>query len=287
MKMMRNKNSLYKMFNILNKENRSSSSIIEELKIKMPAFYKNIKKLKNAGFEINKENNLYSLEKYKQILNITNQEKSAIAYMLYSAFKFLPDYKYKKFQSFIKKNLLLANSSDKKEVDKKFNLIKKYNLIEEYSEKINKLKFYIIQKQTVKITLRSSRTVTAKPIEINWQKDKPIFRYVNINKDKLEELNIEQIVKIENSETTNYISQKEEIIFELYGILAKRYLLKDGERIIKNKKDSIVIASDAKNKEMLFQRLFRYDTLCKILFPKKEVQEFNKLIDKAIINIGT
>ena len=80
-------------------------------------------------------------------------------------------------------------------------------------------------------------------------------------------------------------AHKKEIIFELYGKLAKSYLLKDNERVLDFTRDKIVIANSCDDKEKLFRRLMRYDTYCKIVFPKKEVDSFKKLIEKSLANI--
>ena len=279
------KNSIYELFNLLESGEYDKNYILNYLQIKTPTFYKNIEKLKSCGFKILKQNEKYSIIRYKNVLEFNNKEKSTIAYMLNFALKYLPKYKYNNFKSFLNKYITLANKIDNLEIQKKFQLIKKYDLIEEYEEKIDTLEEYILKKQKIQITLRSNRTFTIKPLSFDWKKDKPVLYYINVMKNIEEKLNIENIAKITPNIQNDYIIQEEEIIFELYGKLAKRYLLKKDERVVKNKKDSLIVATSTKDKEALFKRLLRYDTLCRILFPKKEVEAFNKLIDKAIINL--
>ena len=205
--------------------------------------------------------------------------------MLNTALEFLPKYKYDYFNSFLDKFLLLTSKDDYNEVMKKFQLIKKYSLIEKYEEKIEALEIFILQKQIAKITLSSNKTLAIKPLRFDWKKDKATLYYININNNEEERINLDIIVKIATMDEQNYIIQEEEIIFELYGSLAKRYLLKKDERIVKSTKNTLTVASSEKNKEALFKRLLRYDTLCRVLFPKKEVERFNKLLDTAIINL--
>ena len=76
-----------------------------------------------------------------------------------------------------------------------------------------------------------------------------------------------------------------ETIFELYGKLAKTYAIKDDERLVEFGKDRIVIANSENSKEKLFRRLLRYDSLCKILFPKEDVEQFRNLVQKALDNL--
>ena len=270
---------------MLSERECKKEEILELLKIKPPTFYKSIQKLKSAGFKIKKKNNYYYLEKYRKILSFDNCEKSVIAYMLNIALKYLPQYKYGYFKNLIQKYIFLAREADYNEIIKKFQLLKKYSLIEEYKEKIKELEVFIIKKETAKITINSNKVLRIRPLRFDWKKEKIFLCYMNMAKDEEEKLNIENIVKIEKNTQKDFINGENEIIFELYGALAKRYLLKKDERVVKNKKDSLVIATKTNDKAALFRRLLRYDTLCKILFPKYEVNNFNKLIDEAIMNI--
>ena len=279
----KNKSSVLKMFNLLYEGNKSKEQILQELHIKQVTFYKNLEKLKNAGFKISKTNGIYRINEFQNVLKFDNAEKNIIAYMINTASNLLPKYKNNKFENFITRFLLLSNEDDYREVQEQYKLIKKYLLIEQYEEKIKDIEYFIAKKQKTKITLRSNRILIVKPIKFNWKKDKIELIYLKDNEE--EKINLEQISKIEYPKIQEEIYNREEIIFELYGTLAKRYILKKDERVIKKRKESIVIASYIEDKEALFRRLLRYDTMCKILFPKTEKENFNKLIDKAIINI--
>ena len=274
------------MFNILNECERKKEEILELQNIKAPTFHKNLQKLKLAGFEIKKKNNFYFLNKYKNILFLDECEKSTIAYMLNFARKNLAENKYNSFFNLIKKLLILTDKKNDDDVIKKFRLIEKYSLIEETEEKITQLENYIKEQETLKITLRSNKLLKIIPLKIEENKKKLYLICKNIIKHKEEKINIKDIIIIEKYFERDYIQSEHEIIFELSGYLAKRYVLKKNERIVKNKKDSIIVAINTKDKESLFKRLLRYDTSCKILFPKLESEMFAKLIDKAIINIG-
>ena len=279
----KNKSSVLKMFNLLYEGNKSKEQILQELHIKQVTFYKNLEKLKNAGFKISKTNGIYRINEFQNVLKFDNAEKNIIAYMISTASNLLPKYKNNKFENFITRFLLLSNEDDYREIKEQYKLIKKYLLIEQYEEKIKDIEYFIAKKQKAKITLRSNRILIVKPIRFNWKKDKIELIYLKDNEE--EKINLEQISKIEYPKIQEEIYNREEIIFELYGTLAKRYILKKDERVIKKRKESIVIASYIEDKEALFRRLLRYDTMCKILFPKTGKENFNKLIDKAIINI--
>lgn len=80
--------------------------------------------------------------------------------------------------------------------------------------------------------------------------------------------------------------QENETFFELYDKLIKSYRLKENERVVDFNNEKLVIASSNPDKDELFRRLLRYDTLCKVIFPKKDVNGFKKLIEKSLANIN-
>ena len=96
---------------------------------------------------------------------------------------------------------------------------------------------------------------------------------------------VEKIVKIVPEARIEKLPEAKETIFELYGRLAKIYVLKENERIIDSFSDRLVIANGSCDKEILFRRLLRYDELCKILFSSEDVIKFKKMIQKSLDNI--
>lgn len=80
--------------------------------------------------------------------------------------------------------------------------------------------------------------------------------------------------------------QENETFFELYDKLIKSYRLKENERVVDFNDEKLVIASSNPDKDELLRRLLRYDTLCQVIFPKKDVDSFKKLIEKSLANIN-
>ena len=80
-------------------------------------------------------------------------------------------------------------------------------------------------------------------------------------------------------------SQGKETIFELYGHLAKTYVLRDDETIIDYFDGGIRVANGTKDKNILFKRLLRYDLLCKIIHPEYDRIKFKELLDKSLDNL--
>lgn len=99
-------------------------------------------------------------------------------------------------------------------------------------------------------------------------------------KEKIKYATEVKIIKMNNN------SQENETFFELYGKLIKSYRLKENERVVDFNDEKLVIASSNSDKNELFRRLLRYDTLCRVIFPKKDVNNFKKLIEKSLANIN-
>ena len=96
------------------------------------------------------------------------------------------------------------------------------------------------------------------PYDYEWKKNKIFLKYFDESND-LKEILIDDIVRIDSSKEEFKITEKKELIFELYGKLAKSYLLKEDERVIDFTKEKLVIANSSQDKQMLFRRLLRYD----------------------------
>ena len=96
---------------------------------------------------------------------------------------------------------------------------------------------------------------------------------------------LDDIVKIAKKTQEINVNPQKEVVFELYGKLAKSYLLKEEESIVDYSKDKIVIVNHCEDKLKLFRRLLRYDILCKVTFPKADVRYFKSIIENSLENI--
>ena len=77
------------------------------------------------------------------------------------------------------------------------------------------------------------------------------------------------------------------VIFNLKGNLAKRYSLRENERLLPDSApDTITVSNRGENKEVLFARLLRYDDQCEIITPKSYRAEMHKIICDTLHNYG-
>ena len=75
-------------------------------------------------------------------------------------------------------------------------------------------------------------------------------------------------------------------VFVLKGDLAKRYQIRENEKLLEKHDNSIVISNRGENKEVLFARLLRYDDKCEIINPKAYREEFCQILNSTLANYG-
>ncbi len=284
-KNMNSKNSAIKMLNLLLKNSMTKKQICETLSIKMPTFYKCIKKLKDVGFEIEKKGLYYSASKFSATIEYVPLEESIFAYLLVLADNMLPEKKNKLVKSAIFKMLYISTKEAYENTLEKYKLLKSYCYNNVYKEKIELLQKYKDSKYSLKITVRSGREYVLTPLDFYWENNKVYFYFMDNEIRKKKMIPVEKIVKIVPEARIEKLPEAKETIFELYGRLAKIYVLKENERIIDSFSDRLVIANGSCDKEILFRRLLRYDELCKILFSSEDVIKFKKMIQKSLDNI--
>ncbi len=280
-----NKNNTLEILNLLMNNFISKEEICSYLNIKLPTFYKCLKTIKNAGFEVEKKGIKYSSSKFSKSINFTSLETSIFSYLLFLSYSMLPDKKNKYFYNAIMKILHISTKENYEETILKFESHKKTANDNIFKEKVELLQKYKDNKYVLKIVLHSGKKYILTPLDFHWQNGKAYFYFINQTKRKKMIL-IDKIEKIIPEDKIEYIPEAKETIFELYGRLAKIYVLKENERIIDSFPDKLVIANGSSDKEVLFRRLLRYDELCKVLFPKEDVKTFKEIIEKSLDNIS-
>ena len=277
------KNSL-KIIKLLLKKKISKEELLSNLSIKNSTLYKHLNLIKKAGFNLAQEEDFYSLLTHKNMIEFAKYELSLFSYLLLLAFIMLPNKKFIKFQNTINKILCTTNNKDACYVKEKYENYRLTSFNKHYSEKITTLKKYSESKKRIIVTTKKAEELSILPNDYIWEKNKLFLEYFD-EENNLKRILMDNIVKIIENKNEFKIFQTKETIFELYGKLAKSYLLKDEERILDFSKDKIVIANYSEDKEKLFRRLLRYDTFCKITFPKKDVEEYKMMIEKSLANI--
>ena len=279
------KKNLFFILKTLATNKMERESILGCLGIAESTFYKHINLIQEAGFKIKRDKNIYELIKYKNLFNFAQQELNTFVYLLLFTYSMLPSKKIKHFSNAIEKMLSISSKQEALEVEQKYEAHRISAVAECYSEKIAQLNKYLNTKKKITIILKNTKELKISPIEFSWTKDKLYLKYVD-EENTINTTPLDDIVKIEKTKKIFKLRNSQEVIFELYGKLSKSYLLKEEERIVHSSKDKIVIASYAKDKAKLYRRLLRYDILCKVTFPKREANEFKKMLEKALANLS-
>ena len=77
------------------------------------------------------------------------------------------------------------------------------------------------------------------------------------------------------------------VVFKLKNILAKRYTLKAGEKVVLTESDgSISVSNKAEDRASLLNRLMKYGDLCEVISPRTCKKEMKNLINKTLKNYG-
>lgn len=282
---MNDKKNPFQIINILEHNPCSRDCLMENLGIKISAFYKNLNILKKAGFTIRKENKLYELIRFYSELDFSSYELCLFAYLSLLAYIFLPDYKTVKFEKALERIFFLSDKNQYLSLNKQYESLKNDAVLDFYKEKIFVINKFILKKQEAKIIINTKREIHSLPKRLCWHNKQMALEYLDIKTGKNKKISLEKVVKVVEKEQEDTLLERKETIFELYGRLARSYLLKENERIVDSFADRIVVASSAEDKTMLFKRLLRYDVLCKIIFPKTDAKEFQKMISKTLDNI--
>ena len=279
-----NKNCL-NILKFLLQNKSTKEDLLNRFSIKESTLYRHLNLIKKAGFEIEQKDSFYELLTYNDLIMFAKYEISLFAYLLLIADIMLPEWKFKLFQKAIYRVLLLTNNKDAKIAKEKYENYRLISINNCYGEKISIFKKYKDLKKYIVVTTRKMEELIVLPHDYEWRKDKLYLKYFD-ESGAFKEILMDNIVKINDIKKEFEISEKKEIVFELYGKLAKSYLLKEDERIIDFTREKLVVANFSQDREMLFRRLLRYDILCKVVFPKKDVAEFEKMIEKSLANIN-
>ncbi len=263
------------------------NSFLEEFSIKETTFYKYIQYIKHTGFIANKEKNTYKIVPFCDCLKLNKIDTEFFVDILIFADKYLSKANFKIFKKHFKKILEYSNFETYKTIKNQYNnylSLKNKDILYSKIEKLNK---FILDNKLLNISTNDEKNLLIKPLEVIYEKNSVILKFFNKKEKTTKTLPIKFISKINAIlDDEPYIENIKETIFELNDKLALSYILKENERIIDKFENKIIIANSDGNKKHLFKRLLRYDVFCKILFPKKDVDDFKIFIENSIKNIS-
>ena len=133
-------------------------------------------------------------------------------------------------------------------------------------------------------TEKENFSCVCEPIEASFEDDLPAFVFniegerLRILKDDILSLKLFRIKSARNPLTVS-------VVFKLKSVLAKRYTLRVGEKVVATDEDgAISILNKDEDKDTLLCRLLRYGDLCEIVTPAQYREDFLQLIDRTLEN---
>ncbi len=264
----------------------SKEEIMEALNIKQVTFFKNLRLISFAGFKYIKENRKYKIVSFKNSINYSILNINIMAHLLTLANGIFPKNKTKELHFIFKKFLYLSSKNDYDNFIEKYTLFNKITQDSECSEKTELFQKYLNKKYTLNITTKQKENLILKPVEYIWGQKNSFFLFEDVETREKKQISPCDILSMHPIKETSSNKNEKETVFELRGRLAKNYVLKENEVLKDVFKDKIVITNYSQDKQKLFKRLLRYDSLCNIVYPLEDRKEFLELLKKSLDNIG-
>ena len=276
----------------------SKSELIKKINSKHPsesvytfeAFIKYFNTLSVLGFDIKKEKRKYSLKNALDKLKLKQQEVS----LLIDVISYIKKLHNKNLEEKIKR---ILNKSlkfmDWETQEKVLSALKQSaQNINTNNNIINSIESMMYDGQFVCITYLKRNniqdTVTAQIKEIIENKNNVFLLLCEKNKTRNKKINISSILSITQTPemVSNTIFAQDEVVFRLYGRLAKSYKIKSGEHTLDFSAGYMTVLNKGEDKELLLNRLLKYGENCKIIKPQTLKNDFIALTDEILKNLN-
>lgn len=253
---------------------------------------KYINTLKVSGYRFIKQKDKYTLLNTPQQFNFDRNDLKAI-YLIEKFAGLFPEERVKteinQFLQNLEKHfsdntrILSHNMSKPSFVNIEFDCCKHLSQIKEYEK-------YCIDKQRLKITYKNNSktaiSIMVEPNEIKYIENGIYLSVYNPLSARIQDIDFNSIQKVEQlpskSNPNNMFSST---TFELKDTLAKRYKLREGEKLLQIKSDgNIVVLNKREDSTLLLKRLMRYGENCEVLSPKNAREEIKEIIRATLLN---
>ena len=269
-----------KTLNVLLEGNYTMAEILEKLNSKEnePVFNnstvsKYINTCRFCGIDIIKVHNKYHVIKFPFGLMLDDEEVGLIQTLKEAVTDEMPKKSCQEFQALVDKLNRCAN--------KKITRVEKnqYNTIFEAFEKA------INNRKKVRLLFKNRIELVGIPVTILREKGKTFFKVFCKNRLRMIDISRLSAVHITEESFIGYMDEQS-VVYNLKGNLAKRYEIREDEKILNSSGGVITITNNSKNLDMLISRLMRYDNLCEIVAPADARQEIKTIIEDTLKNYG-
>ncbi len=278
---------------LLSFEEKTQEEIIKHIfnakksdyELRTDSLYKYLNTFKMFGINVIRNKGKYTLSNLPLNINLTEKEIETIKVLYSYSQEVCPENTANQFKLLLKNLLKCSNQEILLEETEIKNHLKKIKL---NTNKENIEKFSLLCKEKQRISflyqnrvLNKTQKFIVEPIEVIAKPTGEILKAFNPDIAENQNFQIEEITELKQLPImVKSMSVKNAVTFELKGRLALAYELKNGERVIKREKNSLIVSSSEEDKEELLKRLLRYGVSCEILYPKVFKERFFDLIDR-------
>lgn len=248
--------------------------------------------LKIFGVDFVKSKNIYYIKKMPFTYSFSDEDLDAVSLIL-SYLSLVPNGATKNnLTDFLK---TLEDRFDDNTKQRRFSLKKSvvdsdlYVYFVTHEKLISEVYNACLEKKRIEMTYkRGPKTLTAivNPMEIRYESDKIIFSSFNNLTRQVVDTPIHKVVSIKKLNSTfNSNVPCMSVVFVLKGTLAKRYKIREWERVENTSSDSeLTIINEGEDLEALMTRLLRYGENCKVVSPVEFKNEMKSRIRSTLDN---
>ncbi len=269
-----------KTLNVLLDGNYTMAEILEKLNAKEnePVFNnstvsKYINTCRYCGIDVVKVHNKYHVIKFPFGLMLDDEEVGLVQTLKEAVTDEMPQKSCQEFQVLVDKLNRYANKKITR-VEKKHYVA----IFEAFEKAVN-------SKKKVRLLFKNRIELVGIPVTIVNENGKIFFKI--FCKNRLRMIDISRLSAVHTTEESfvGYMDEQS-VVYNLKGKLAKRYEIREDERILNSSDDMITITNNSRNLEMLISRLMRYDNLCEIVAPADARKEMKTIIEDTLKNYG-
>lgn len=242
--------------------------------------------LKVFGVKIRKDKHKYKLDSSLYSVNYSLNDLKALSILLGASEK-MPDEEIYENISDLKSSLFLRMNNSNKSTfsslisDKDFSFFYT-DLKKQISDCKNLCKDNVVIDLTY---LHKNKTIRCKciPKEVTYDVKTAYLNVYDLSRNENIEIALPNILSMNvmpnrSAKCGSAIT----VTFKLKGRLAKTYKLKEGEKLLDENDDEIIVTNSGEPLDKLYARLMRYAELCEILSPKYIRNEMISLLNETI-----
>lgn len=153
-----------------------------------------------------------------------------------------------------------------------------------YDENIKKFEKFCKDKLKLSVKYKNETTgqieqYNLAPVKIVYKNNSAALIGYYYGTNSYKELLLKNIVEAKQTPQVSTINLSGSVTFKLKDRLAFSYKLKEGETIIEQGMDYIIVSNNLEDKDLILNRLIRYYNNCEILYPKAMKEKMLNLIE--------